>query len=466
MRAFKVVLLVLFVLIGLCIAGVAIFLATFDADRYRPRVVAELQRAFGNHPVTVERLAVGWRHGLAIRLHGLTIRDTAYDVAAQPAREPLLQIDEAVALVNVWPLLRKQIEIVSVVLERPRVLVARDPQGRINLLGLAAVGSPTAASRPPGGDSETPVALRVGSLRITAGTLHWVDQMAAPPFELWAKQFEVTVKPIVVGQPMELTLTAALGGESRNISLTARLTLPVESKPGSVEHATLTVEKLRLEQVLPTAGPNEPHLEGALSAAVQGRASTLDPAQWPRGLSGTGTLRLDQPRIVDLNLLRAVFDRFSMLPGLVQLLEARLPSAYQAKLTQRDTVLSPLDLSMQLEDGWLRCERLAVRSETFELSGGGRVGWDGTLQLRTRLRIDADLSKALIAGVNELRGLANADGQMEIPLTLQGRAPTISVLPDLNYVASKLLTSTVEEAIGGWLQKALQRAAPAESPAQ
>ena len=35
---------------ALVIVGLAIFIATFDADRYRPVLISELQQALGNPP--------------------------------------------------------------------------------------------------------------------------------------------------------------------------------------------------------------------------------------------------------------------------------------------------------------------------------------------------------------------------------------------------------------------------------
>ena len=141
-----------------------------------------------------------------------------------------------------------------------------------------------------------------------------------------------------------------------------------------------------------------------------------------------------------------------MLPGLVQALEARLPPEHQAKLAARDTVLEPIDLAVRADAGRLQFDDLNVRSDTFGLSGRGRVDADGTMSVYALLRIEPQLSSAIIRSVNELQALANPQGELELPLTMQGIAPRVAVWPDLNYVASRVVVRKAVDFLGGLLK--------------
>jgi len=231
-----------------------------------------------------------------------------------------------------------------------------------------------------------------------------------------------------------------------------------------VEHVQFTVEQLPLEAVLPSTQSGEPQLQGKLTMNVQGRLPTLDPTALVNAMSGSGHLKLADPRVANLNVLRAVFEKLAMLPGLMETLEARLPKEYQAKLAARDTILSPLDISVQLEDGALQFEELRVSADTFRLDGSGTVRLDGTVAIRSVLRIEPGLSAAIIKSVNELQALSNQGGELEIPLMIQGQAPQVAVLPDLNYVASKVLVTKVQDLLGNFLQKALEKERPSDEP--
>lgn len=446
----KNVLVICLVLLGLVILAVAIFVATFDADRYRPLLVSKLQGAIGR-PVSLERLSLGWQGGIALRLQGLAISDDR--IAQGSAAEPLLQVESVSAVVRLLPLLRKDVQVASIVLSRPQVHVARDAQGRVNLLGLAAAVSPVAAPSRPTSIGGASVSFNVASLRIEDGTLHWTDTLTRPPTELWLKRLDVAVSHIALGQPMEIDVKGALVSEIPNLHLSGRLTPPSPTQSGSLEQGKLTIESLPLERILAPAQPGEPQLQGTLTVAVQGSATTLDPARLARAVSASGTLKLAEPRVANLNILREVFERFSMLPGLVEALEAHLPPAYQAKLAEPDTVFEPIDLALRVEDGALRFDDLRVRSDTFELIGTGRVGLDGTVDIRPMLRIEQALSAAIFRSVQELQALANRAGELEVPLVIQGQGPQIAVLPDLRYVASRVIAAKAADLLGSLLRE-------------
>ncbi|MBI3330655.1 MAG: AsmA family protein [Candidatus Omnitrophica bacterium] len=447
--------LAVLVLAGLVVLGV--FLATFDANRYRPLIVRELERTLGR-PVRLEGISLGWRRGIALQCAGFAIFE---DAAARG--EPLIQVETASALVRLRPLLRKEVRVSSVVLHRPRIRVSRDAQGNVNLLGLAAAAAPAGAARPAAGPRESAVSFNVASLRVTDGTLRWTDAVAQPPADLQLDRVDVTVTNIAPGQPMAIEMRGALASESPNVRLSGRLTLPRPSgrggrgRPapasgGSLEEMRLAIERLPLEAVLP-ASAGSPQLRGTLTLSLEGSAPTLDPSQALRAASGRGTVKLDDAVIANLNVLRTVFEKLAMIPGLVEQLEARLPESERAKLTATDTVLEPIDLAVTLQEGVLRFGDLRVQTDAFGLSGDGRVGLDGTVDVRSTLRIDPALSAALIRSVNELQGLANAQGELELPLAVQGQAQRLAVLPDLQYVASKLLATKAIDLLGKVLKR-------------
>ena len=442
----KKILLVLAILLAVAVVGVAIFIATFDADRYRPQLVSELEKAIGR-PVRVERISLGWNNGIAIRLQGLAIDEDAAKA------EPLLKVDLASALVRLLPLLRKEVEVSSVVLTRPTIHVARDAQGNINLLGLAAVAGPAAASSRATTPDGAAVSLSVDSLRLEGGALHWTDATTNPPTDLWVKALEVTVKNIAVGQPLDVDVSGALAGEIPNMRFIGRVMLPSSTSPGSLEQATLRVDQVPLDRFLPPSPSGEPQLHGTFSTTLEGGTATLDPAQLVRSVSGEGKLKLADGTITNLNILREVFTKFSMIPGLVEKLQTRLPEEYQAKLNAKETALSPIDVSMRVVSGTLQFDQLDVRADTFGLSGRGSLGWDGTLNVRATLRVDSTLSTAIVQSVHELQSLANARGELEIPLAIQGQGTRLAVLPDLNYIASKVLVTTAVDLLGQLLKK-------------
>ena len=468
----------LLVLSAIVLAGLAVLglFAAFAANQFRPVVVRELERALGK-PVRLEGISLGWRGGVALQLKGFAVFE---DAAAQG--EPLIEMEAASALVEFWPLLRKEARVSSVVLLRPRLHVSRDAQGRINLLGRAAAAAPAASpgssqeqaggAAPPAGSARgAAVSFNVASLRVAEGVLHWTDAMANPPADLRLSRLDVSVTNIAPGQPMDVKMRGALAGDAPNVRLSGRLTLPApaggagqetSSSSGSLEQMQFGIERLPLEAVF-SAPAGSPQLRGTLTLSLELNALTLDPSQAIRGLSGRGTAKLDDPVVANLNILRAVFETFAVIPGLVERLEARLPESERAKLAARDTVLEPIELSMTLDGGVLQFKGLTVQSDAFGLDGSGRVGFDGMVDVRSTLRVDPAFSAALIRSVNELQGLANAEGELELPLLVHGPAQRLTVQSDLQYVASKLLVTKAVDLLGEVLQR-LEPKAPSDAP--
>lgn len=439
----KKALLVVVILAVVAAAGLAVVIATFDADRYRPLLIRQLEQAL-KRPVQLQRLSLGWRQGLAIRLQGLVIPDEP------AAAEPLLAVESADALVKLLPLLRKDVQVTAVILTKPRVHVARDAQGRVNLLGLAAVAAPAGAAAPQAGQ---PVTVAVQTLRLQDGSVHWSDASTRPATELWLKALQVHVRHIVPGEPMDVDAAAALNSATQNLTFSGRVTLPGPGTAGSVEEMRLDLKGLPLQSLMAAAGPEEPQLRGVLTLGLQGRVPSLAPETLRNMIAGTGRVTLAEPVAVNFNLLREVFSRLSMLPGLVQALESRLPPEYQEKLRAKDTVLSPIDLAATLEQGGLRFENSRVRTEEFGLIASGRVGLDGVVAIAATLQIEPELSAAIVRSVKELQALANQQGELQLPLVIQGQAPQVAVLPDLKYVASRVLVTTAVDALSRLLQK-------------
>ena len=476
------------VLIVLAAAALAIFIATFDADRFRPLLISRLSDALGR-PVDIRHLALGWRGGVAIQAQGVTIGR-----AESMPSEPLLRVDSVDAVIRLPPLLHGRVEIASVVVVRPDIRLERDPQGRLELPVPPSASEQIGGLAPSGATVDVrgapvSVSFQLDALRVQQGRMRWIDHAADPPTDLTLASIDAVVRHLSLEEPVDLEARAALGAEAPNLSIHARVMLPAPSRPGSIDQLKLSIDKLPLERVGLPAGRGEPQLQGMVSGVWEGRLGTLDPDGIARSASGTGRLQVADPVLKNLNVLRTIFEKFSIIPGLIQTLESRLPPDYQAKFEAADTTFAPIDLSVQLDQGWLQFDDLRVASDAFQLTGAGRIGLDGALDIRSRLRIDRPLSEALIRSVEELRALAAPSGELELPVAIAGRTSRVALLPDLNEIGSKLVVTTAvsalshlfnrqdqpepqtpgeqpgaSDAVGGLLQRLLKPDAPANAP--
>ncbi len=562
----KKLLLVIVVLLVVAGVGGAVFLATFDANRYRPMVVQKLEAATGR-PVQLDHIALGWHGGGALQLKGLAI----YPAGAAASGEPIAQVEAVNALVRLAPLLHKEVQVSSIVVTRPRVRISRDAQGHIDLVGAAAVGSPAAAgsATPSTGQGGSPVALSVDAFRVEDGWVRWTDAMTNPPTDVTVKRVNVLVRDVSLVGPMTFEARAAAFSDEPDIEVSGRVHAPAGGRPAVVEdvhaavdlsklnlddmaralpavakaelapglaghldvrveravldpahlndiaatvdftdgrialqrlaspidqlqlhakggtervelsklaarvgggainvsgvvehlsnqpHTTLqaTAQNVSLDALLPPASTDQPHLRGQATGTFEGSAVGLAWPEMSRTLTGQARMSVTDGRIENLNILRMIFERMSILPGLVQTLEARLPQSYQAKLQARDTVFRTVELPVTFNNGSIVFSHLLIASDTFELTGEGNMGFNGTMDARSMVRVDAELTRAMIASVKELQNLTDQSGRLEIPVTLRGNLPRVVPTPDLQYIASRLISTKAQDLIGGLIER-------------
>ena len=562
--------------------GAVIFLATFDADRYRPLVVKQLEAATGAS-IRLDRISLGWHGGVALDLHHLAV------IPKLPASpDPAMEVARAAIVVRWLPLLRKDIQIASVSLAQPRIHLRRGADGTVGVVGLAVGpatdGTPSAAGRvpprlPAGGSSAAPMGLLVSSLEVTDGTVRLTDETAQPAIDVTLHDINATVKDLSLAGPIRLRVSLAFVSDRPNVTVSGTVYPPHGGQAGRLEHlrieadlsrvdvealgravpsiahaglraglagilevgldrlaldpkgladcsarvrlsqgrvawsalrapleqvtveliatpgrveltrgsaaiaggtvkATAAIEHLattaeaafrleadaiQLDRLLPSSEA-EPHLQGRLAASFQGTSRGLTGAAVARTFAGEGRVRVSDGKILKLNLLREALARLSMLPGLMERLEARLPESSKAKLAEEDTVLELIEVPIVAERGMVRFTTLRLATDLCELEGTAALGLDGTFTGPLMLRIEPELSGAIVQSVSELQHLTDAKGRVEFPVMLQGTLPHVTPFPDIQYVASRLVVSKAQELLGNFLQKALERGSETETP--
>ncbi|MBI3332604.1 MAG: AsmA family protein [Candidatus Omnitrophica bacterium] len=387
----KRLLLILAALAAVGAIGLAVFIAKFDLDRYRPVIVRQMEKALGR-PVRIGRLKLAWKGGIAIAAKGLSI-----EPSPQSPSDPSVQIDEASALLELLPLLKKELQI-----------------DRIEMQGSA--------------------------IRLSDAT---------PPFLI----DDLTLKVGIYPNRIDLkSLSASVASGTVSAS---GLVEDFPSKPrGSFK---LSLDRLAVEALAPAKNAGDPQLQGRLSGSFQG---SFQGAGWPeisKTLTGQGSFTLTQGRLANLNILREVFSRLTIIPGLAETIESRLPESYRDRFSARDTLFKPLQVNAAVQNGTISLGQMTLSTDSFDLTGVGQVTLEGAVQLQSRIYLEQALSGAIIQSVKELQGLTDPQGRLELPVMVQGNLSRIVVVPDVGYVTTHLFSNKAEELIGGLLDKALKK---------
>jgi len=125
------------VVVAVIVAGVAIFVARFDVNRYRGRIQSELQSRLGRPAQLGDMHLKLFPFG--IRVQNLAIAD---DPRFSPDT-PFVKAGELDVSVKLLPLLRKQVELRSLNLQRPTVNLIRNQARQWN---FASIGHPAETS--------------------------------------------------------------------------------------------------------------------------------------------------------------------------------------------------------------------------------------------------------------------------------------------------------------------------------
>lgn len=151
------------------VAGLAIFVATFDAERFRPEIVAAARRATGRE------LTLGGRLGLGLFPPRVEVEDVAFANAPWGTRPQMATIERFALELVLRPLvLERRLEVRSVELSGVDLLLETDAEGRGNW--VLAPESPAPAETTPAPQPEAataPVLPEVGAIALEAIALTW-----------------------------------------------------------------------------------------------------------------------------------------------------------------------------------------------------------------------------------------------------------------------------------------------------
>ncbi len=461
---------------------------TFNADRYRPQAVKQLEAALGS-PVRIGHLALGWKNGIV-----LEVKEAAIYRDKQSLDKPAVYLESASAKVRLAPLLQKKLEVTSITLVRPRFNVIKEADGAIRVNGI---NTPPSSGQIPASPKTAPVVLSdfaISTIRIEDAGVGFVDNSSAPPMRLAIRHLDILIKnlslkidssriteldadfDLKVGKIAVESLRSALDhadlsahfaeNQMQLKNFTANFARGKISGSGSSKDylsassqsaVALEIDRIYLEDLLPSSRPSRPELHGIFSASFNGNARGIS---WPaisRTLNGSGKVALASGVIVNGNILRKVFENLSRIPGVTDAINTRLPENYHRNLAQRDTAIPSIEFPVTIADGIVTIPNLRIFFEGFTMYGAGQIGLSGAINCQVTLVLDAELSQVLIQSVPTMQYIADPQGNLAFPVKISGTTQNLLVLPDTDYIFSRVMATKGQELITNVLQKALSK---------
>lgn len=243
-------------LVLLVVGAAAVFVATFDANRYKPLAIDwmrnEKQRTLAiDGPIELSLLP-----RLAVKVSRLRLSERG-----RPNDE-FATVDEASLSLQLLPLLRKQLVVDRVAARGVRAVIARDAQGKRNIDDL--LGREAASDAPAAGAESSPaMRLDIGGVRIDDARIVLRD--ATVPLEGTVTLASFASGRLAPGVSTALSLKAALNltrPQALQLALDGAGDLLFDAAKGS---ASLKATKLRLTGDAAAVKALDATIEGALA---------------------------------------------------------------------------------------------------------------------------------------------------------------------------------------------------------
>ncbi len=221
---------------------------------------------------------------------------------------------------------------------------------------------------------------------------------------------------------------------------------PSDSAPAGFNCKAHLDELAVAELLSQRLGANSP-LEGRLDADLS-LAGTV--GAWPQlrdSLVGGGSLVLRDGTLHDVNLAGSALQKITKISGLSALLSPTMSDGYPEVFRIGETRFQELRSRFTIAKGTLISDDISVGASDYMLLGRGEIGLDGWIDVRGTLEASQSLTSDLVASVSALRLLAAGTNRLSLPLRIRGRAPALSVQPDITFIRQRVERALAEGVI-------------------
>lgn len=188
----------------LALVAVAALPLLVDPNRYRGLIETRAQENLGRD------VRLGEIHLSLWPVLGVRVDDVTIAALPEEGGGELLTAERLRVGARLLPLLQKRLEVSSIVIDRPRMLLVRGPDGKWNVERLVAPRPGAAATAEASGTLQ----FRLNALRISGGRIMVRD--AGPgrtrPLELALADLDLRLEDLTPDRPFDLTVSAVIEG--------------------------------------------------------------------------------------------------------------------------------------------------------------------------------------------------------------------------------------------------------------
>ncbi len=298
MKILKTILIIFLVLIIAAVVAIAIFLKTFDINKYKPQIIHEVSKTLGRG-VTIDDLNLNLSiEGATVGIKNLKVKDNP-----QFSKGDFLTVKDLSLGLDVLSLVTKhQILVSSVKIRSPKIVLIRNEEGQFNVqtfridtgkkasnplrslpsrrgwvdsFAFAESAEKDSSKAPIDGTITFPLLL-IQSIKLEDGLLVYKDKAFDPEISIDISQIYLAVNNFSLAAPFDFILQASLWSRQRNLSASGLMEIDKDNAGVSFSELKIAsdlsgVSTHLLEQSVPMlkeAGLGE-GLEGKFEVAVK-----------------------------------------------------------------------------------------------------------------------------------------------------------------------------------------------------
>jgi len=168
-------------------------------------------------------------------------------------------------------------------------------------------------------------------------------------------------------------------------------------------------------------------------------------------LRGVGAAKLDNGKLVGVNVVGQALKKVDNLPGIGALVPANVIANHPALFTSPDTAIDQASLTFTLLGPRITSHDIVARTSDYTILGDGWFDMDKRLDVAARIVMSQAFSGELVAARSNISYLENHDRQVEVPLLITGQLPKPAVLPDVTVLAQRAAGNAIINKLGNLL---------------
>ncbi len=182
---------------------------------------------------------------------------------------------------------------------------------------------------------------------------------------------------------------------------------------------------------------------GSIDTDLALGAQGLDTDALLKSLMGQGRIDIHDGELINVNLAEEVLRGATGVPGLSGWISPKVKEKHPRVFSTGNTVFKEMGADVEIEQGKLRTNDLALETDDFGLVGGGTIGLDGSVDLKTEFKSSPALATSLVGVAGPTQHLLDHVGRLVVPVEITGDVTDPTVKVDEKYLGQALTKTAV-----------------------